>query len=367
MVTDDGTISIMAEDLASNFARAITAGSGRDSLRPSDFKFRINHGETTEGKESVSELMSAGMRPIDAVYYLQCKQLKLDPKVKQRHPGSPLSVSEADTSIGMFIWFFSLLTQGKHKLENEPKFLRQSMKLGANWHLYQDELTSCDFSKLPVEWIKQVHLGCLSARAKNRLALGAAGHRLLSSLRYVRRADLHEGCEEGENFVYMMLEWTQGMTWWDLHPLFKTPAVMTATASLNKLISEFLGEAVKPGRIDALMLNKVLTIRPARGAIPGRWAALKPSDLPALTTPIGGFRGFYMAPEPRPLQSGFKIAEPESEHYGWVSEEESDSDPGSEDESSADPNARGGSEEGGSNTHSGDAQALQVTQLDEID
>jgi len=309
MVTEQGTIEIPTEELAGYFSKAIIVGSSKVHLRPSDFDFAVNLGKKIDGITNVPDLLKAGMLPIDAVYYLQCKKQGLPTNVQERTAENEKVVSETDAGIGMFIWFFSLLTQGKHVLENEPKFLSQSLKLGKSWKKYQEQLTSCDFAKLPTDWIKAVKLSSLSDKARNRLALGAAGHRMIAALRYIRRADLREGCAEGEAFVHTILEWTQGKSWWDLHPLFKSAAVISATSSLNQLIGEFLAEAVTAERLQTLKQNKVIFEIPKIGLIPGRWAAQKLKSLPKLQEEIGGIIATKRAPEPTKLPSGYKINE----------------------------------------------------------
>jgi hypothetical protein len=281
-----GLVEITAEKLLAHIADGIRIGSGGARLAWSQFEFEVNSSAPDTLPDDVEGLVKAGMPLLDAVVYLEADN---------RPPGVTISRRDEDDNViqdfdgccrGLFALYFALFTQGRSDPQGAPNFLVAVLGFGGDFSELIKGLSSAPITGFPTGWVKNVSLDNLSEKSKNRLALGAAGHRYISALRYIRPGDWKAGKEANESYVAALLEWSDRRVWWDLHPLYKSGPVITATGSLNKTIEDCLADGLSDAGATRLVTARILHHVPIAQPAHATWDVSDPSSYPALTTAI---------------------------------------------------------------------------------
>jgi hypothetical protein len=160
------------------------------------------------------------------------------------------------------------------------------LNLGAHWSDLINALTSADIAKFPNGWIKYVQMDTLQEKSRNRLALGAAGHRYVSSLKFIRPEDFLPDTDDGQAFIAAIRRWTQDRVWWDLHPITKSGNIITVTGSINKLLEDCLATCVRQERLATLSQSRILHHVPNVVPTHSNWVNFDAQLLPLLNEPI---------------------------------------------------------------------------------
>lgn len=154
------------------------------------------------------------------------------------------------------------------------------------WRLLITRLSTANIEHFPKEWIRDVKFAHLSAKSRNRLALGAAGHRYLSYLKYLRPQDFLPGPGDAQVFIAGMRDWSKDKIWWDLHPITKLAVVITVTGSINKLLEDCLANSITSARLGELASSRILNHVPIAVPTHGHWKTFDLSLLPKLAESI---------------------------------------------------------------------------------
>jgi hypothetical protein len=279
-------VGISSSDLYHQIIGAVTRGSGDAVLAWDDFEFMVSSTYEITGTETALELMAGGMAPLDAIVWVNGQNKPDGLSIEQAPAGECAAMSASDIYSGFFAWYFSLYSQGRSIGQGSPNFLTSVLNLGPDWSDLITGLSSADIDHFPTEWVKNVSLTDLGDKSRNRLALGAAGHRYLACLKFIRPDDFLPGSAAGQAFITGIRSWTSDRVWWDLHPITKSGNVITVTGSINKLIEDCLAASVSPERLATLTQSRILHHVPQLIPTHSNWANFDMNLLPNLSQPI---------------------------------------------------------------------------------
>jgi len=279
-------VGISASDFYHQIIGAVQRGSGEASLNWDAFTFEVNSTYDGNVDTDALSLIRKGMAPLDAIVWFSGQNRPPTIVLNVRQLADDSLVVVNDIYAGFFSWYFSLYTQARSEAQGNPNFLTGVLAMGQNWAANIDDLTTADIQDFPTTWIKNVALNGLSAKSQNRLALGAAGHRYIAALKYIRAEDLRINSAAGANFIAGIRNWTGDRVWWDLHPLTKSGNIITVTGSINKLIEDCLYTCVLPARLNELSAARILHHVPQAVPTHSNWETFNLALLPLLTQPI---------------------------------------------------------------------------------
>lgn len=279
-------IGINAADLYHQIVGAVQRGSGDVALNWDDFNFEVNSNYDAQVDLDSLALIQKGMAPLDAIVYFSGQDRPDDIHFNVRDEDDNVEVRVNDIYAGFFAWYFSLYTQARSTAQGDPNFLTGVLAMGADWAGHIGALTSADIDRFPTTWVKNINLAGLSAESQNRLALGAAGHRYVACLKYIRPQDFLPDNQAGIAFIEGLRRWTQDRVWWDLHPLTKSGDIITVTGSLNKLIEDCLSTCVRPDRLVQLSAARILHHVPQAVPTHSNWVNFDLAQLPVLAEAI---------------------------------------------------------------------------------
>jgi hypothetical protein len=279
-------IGISATDLYHQIIGAVERGSGDAVLSWDDFTFAVNSDYDEKTDLDAMSLIEKGMQPLDAIVWFSGQSRPAGLKIDVRSAADDCGVVANDIYAGFFAWYFSLYTQARAVAQGSPNFLTGVLAMGDDWAESITDLTSADINRFPDTWIKNVDLNGLSTKSRNRLALGAAGHRYIASLKYIRPQDFLPDSQAGAVFIAGIRNWTRDRVWWDLHPITKAGNIITVTGSINKLVEDCLAACVSPARLAQLSGARILHHVPQAVPSHSNWATFNLGLLPALTDAI---------------------------------------------------------------------------------
>jgi hypothetical protein len=279
-------VGVDSADFYHQIIGAVMRGSADKALCWDDFSFTANSDLADGDEASVLSLIKKGMAPLDAIVWINGQNRPDDLEIELRDEEDDVVFAAAEVYSGFFAWYFSLFTQAKAEGSGDPNFLRTVMNMGDGWKASIRGLSTASIDKFPKEWIKHVNLNTLGEKAKNRLALGCAGHRYVASLKYIRPEDFLPGTDEAQIFITGIRNWTGDRVWWDLHPVTKSGQVITVTGSLNKMIEDCLATSVSTERKQALVQARILHHLPIQQPTSAHWANFDLGNLPNLTQNI---------------------------------------------------------------------------------
>jgi hypothetical protein len=279
-------VGLSADDFYHQIVGAVERGSGALVLAWDDFEFEINSTYNEREHLTTLELIQHGMKPLDAIVWMNGKDRPHSLAITVRDAEDDEALNMGAIFSGFFCWYFSIFTQGTHIGAGDPKFILNVLNLGAHWKSLVNNLSSADIAKFPISWVQNVDINRLSDKSKNRLALGAAGHRYPSALKYIRPEDFRDGTDNAKAFIGGIRRWTQDLCWWDLHPAVKSGAVITVTGSLNGLIEDCLSKSVKQVRLETLVQAKILNHMPEEKPTHANWDGFNLGLLPRLVHKI---------------------------------------------------------------------------------
>jgi len=285
---DLGLALIDKKILFDAISEGIESGSYLRRVSWKDFVFAVNHGTDLARITNVELAVKAGMLYLDAIFYFHALNRPEDVQIIVRDENDSVQYNALTVSKGLFCWYFSIYSQGRAKGIGSNNFLTSVLGLGANWMNLVDGLTSANINVFPVDWAPKVRMISLSEPARNRIALGAAGQRLIQALNYIRPNDFKEGTEEGKRFIQALKDWTKGKVYWDLHPITKNQNIITITKSLNKSIIDCLAVSLTEAAKERLVGSKVIHATPIEQPSHGQWRDFDPKHLPPLEEPIFG-------------------------------------------------------------------------------
>ena len=264
----------------------VVHGSQSKVLSLNDFTWKTWKGEKYSTKPKVTDLMEDGMPILDAMvfnkYYsrVEREEIVVRPKEEKKH-ATPVAITRY-----LFMWYFSIFSQAKSEYAGTPAFLTGSMAFKDVSNKYHKNLTTANIDNFPFDWVKKMKMKDLGEKARNRFALGAAGHRYINSLKFLSAEDYNKDCEDGKEFFDILLGWTKGKLWWDLHPSFRATALIQVFGSLNHMIEDCLAVCIKESKLAQLASEKILNHSPKQHLRSRTWKDFTREILPDLREEI---------------------------------------------------------------------------------
>lgn len=265
---------------------AIIMGSKKAWLSWSDFSFKAYGAPISKADPTPEQLIKAGMPYLDAIYYCNAEPRDKRPEITWIDSGDPKDTNVSDQIRGLFCWFFSIYTQGRAIAQGSNNFLRTIVPASDQYRTLIEGLTSANIENFPKEWVKKIDLSKLGEESKNRLALGAAGHRYIGMLRYIKDEDYKDNMENAKDYIAALRAWTKDTVWWDLHSAVKSGQIVSVTKSLNKTIEDCLHHCLTDEAKSKFVNSKLLHSNP--NAHPGHstWDAQSVGNYPELKDKI---------------------------------------------------------------------------------
>lgn len=274
------------DQLFAHLEEAIRIGSASSMLSWADFDFKVNDGVKIDTVIDILSAVNAGMYYLDAVYYFNCPGKPASIAITNRKKEQKVTVNYKAICQGVFAWYFSLYNQARGIGAGSNNFLTNVLSLGPDWALLVKSLTSANIENFPKKWINNVTFDDLSDESKNRLALGAAGHRYLQALTFIKDSDYKPNMRVHKTYIDGLKSWTKSRVYWDLHPIYKSSNLITITKSLNKSIEDCLAKCLTDDAKLKLAASKVLNHQPIEQPAHSQWETFDLSSLPILENPI---------------------------------------------------------------------------------
>jgi len=279
-------VEIDEKALLKQIENAIKIGSSARSLSFQDFDFHRNAGEVVTKSDNVTQMYEKGVHYLDAIFLGKNKDRIPDVDWTDRDADEKQPPKYTDVARGLFVWYFNLFTQARSIVPNQAQFLTNTLGIAGDTNNLVKNLSSCNMELMPKTWIKHVQFPNISIEAKNRLGLGAAGHRFLQALKYIPPGEFKDDTKVDQDFCKELLDYTQGSLWWEFHPITKSADLISIFGSLNELLSTILARSVKKEFLEILntanVLYSVPTIQPGVLEV----SAFKFERLPKLTEKI---------------------------------------------------------------------------------
>jgi hypothetical protein len=242
--------------------RFVGAGADKNALAPDDIKIFVLDTAGATAPSTWDEAREAGTCLFDYLVYLTAKspsKIKVTTvkAVKQVH--SNMDIARAL----MYVWTF-MITQGHAPSINDhvPAILKNIFNLTNPPDFYSKIIASFKIDRLSPVWVQSVKLPKTARELANRLALGAAGHRLLQAFTYIPiPAAINASAQEAATVIKKVAE--KGL-YWEMHPLFRPAKFFTTFGSLNRLLNNLLLDVYSDEQLKILADEKIIYEVPKR-------------------------------------------------------------------------------------------------------
>jgi hypothetical protein len=215
------------------------------------------------------ELLALGMKMFDALVWLHAGRpathpLSVDPTIT---PATIPSMSAVARSI--FFVYFILLTQARYpprvadpNRSQVPNFLRTIMGLTEPPEHYMAMLCSFEPQLFDPAWVRYVSFARFGQEALSRFGLGSAGYRTMGPFKlYEPKPDMDPALLPAFQFARTV---AKAKASWDIHPLTRSPNVLTKRGNLNKNMGNLALECFTQAQLQEMVTNKVLFKIPER-------------------------------------------------------------------------------------------------------
>jgi hypothetical protein len=217
------------------------------------------------------ELLSLGVKLFDATVWLSAGKpathpLSVDPSMsKDKVP----SMHEIARSV--FYTYFFLLTQARYPTgrneQNPPKtpnFLKQLMGMDKEQSYYIEMICSFTPQKFDPAWVKEIEFAGLGQEVLSRFGLGVAGYRMFGPFKtHTPKKPVPDHLKNAYAFARKLA--TSPATW-DIHPLTRSPAVLSKRGNLNKNLSNLIIEIFDDEEIKEMTSVKIIFKIPEKEA-----------------------------------------------------------------------------------------------------
>lgn len=218
---------------------------------------------------TLADLVAGGMKLFDAVVWMTAGRpashpLTVDPSISVDSQPSMHEIARA-----VFYVYFFLLTQARYPVANandeKPKvsnFLTNVMGMDKDQSHYVNLICTFAPQKFNPAWVRHVNFERLGQEVLSRFGLGVAGYRMFGPFKlYTPRAGLSAELMAAYNFARNVA--TNPPTW-DVHPLTRSPEILTARGNLNKNLANLILDCFTTEQIQEMAAAKVLYGVPER-------------------------------------------------------------------------------------------------------
>jgi hypothetical protein len=262
-------IDIDARQVAIAFQSYLIRGSQLTGVSLDDINTSMHTVPANPAKATLSELLEGGMKLFDAIVWMTAGRpgshpLTSDPAMSEENCPSMHEVARA-----VFYTYFFLLTQARYPVasatDEKPKvsnFLKTVMGMDQDQSVYINTICSFSPQKFNPAWVKYVNFENLGQEVLSRFGLGVAGYRMFGPFKlYTPKAGLPAEIMAAYQFARNV---SVSPPTWDIHPLTRNPAVLTARGNLNKNLNNLVLECFTAEQIAEMVTAKVLFKAPDR-------------------------------------------------------------------------------------------------------
>lgn len=264
-----GVINISPQDVGTAFQEFIRVGSSITGV-PLDSLDMTTTRDFTPGSDiGLSDLLSAGVKLFDAVVWLSAgKPSSHWPTMSDTKKVDDV-VSHHQTAKAVFYCYFFLLTQARYPAMRgttnqpaTPNFLSGIMGLAEPQHIYVERVCSFNINLFDPRWIRYVSFAGLGQEAISRFGLGVAGYRLFGPFKnYEPKVDIPQNLLDAYRFAK---EVSKKPPTWDIHPITRSPEILTTRGNLNKNLGNLILDVFTEGQIQEMVNCKMLYAVPKR-------------------------------------------------------------------------------------------------------
>jgi len=266
---DFNVTDIDAQEVAKALQTFLERGSKLTGVSIDDKSTSLTSIPADPQKASLADLISRGMKLFDAIVWITAgrpasRPLRVDPSMTK---DSIPSLHEIARSV-FYVYFF-LLTQARYpagskstQKPNVPNFLKVIMGMELDQNVYVDRICSFEPQKFDPAWARMVNFSNFGQESLSRFGLGVAGYRLFGPFQsYSVRTDLPDNLKNAVSFAQKV---ANAPASWDVHPLTRSPTVLTKRGNLNKNLGNLILDSFTDEQIDEMVKSKLLFAKPTR-------------------------------------------------------------------------------------------------------
>lgn len=282
-VPDFGIVHINPTETAKAFQTYLDTASRLTGVALDDINLRVVAAPSDPSKVNLFELLKLGMKLFDAVVWLHqgrptTHPLQVDAAFKQEDIPSAHEVARA-----VFYCYFMLLTQARYPAGSAnkekpriPNFLRTIMGMEEDQSHYVDLICSFEPQKFDPAWIKYVKFDNFGQEVLSRFGLGVAGYRMFGPFSlYQPHSSMPADLNPAFQFARTL---AKSRASWDIHPLTRSPNVLTARGNLNKNLGNLILDCFSEEQINEMVTTKILFKKPEREAAHRDYKTWDPTD-----------------------------------------------------------------------------------------
>jgi len=268
-VPEFGLIHIDPLETAKAFQAYLDTASKLTGVSLDDINRSVIRMPENVNKVTLVGLLEVGMKLFDAVVWLTAGRpathsLRADPAMKAEDIPSMHDIARA-----VFFCYFMLVTQARYPVSrnnNEkpriPNFLKTIMGMDKEQHVYVDTICSFEPQKFDPAWARHVKFTGFGQEVLSRFGLGVAGYRMFGPFAlYSPKSDMDPALRPAFEFAKRVAN-APGS--WDIHPLTRSPNVLTIRGNLNKNLANLILDAFSEADIDEMVKSKILYAKPVR-------------------------------------------------------------------------------------------------------
>lgn len=280
---DFGLIHIDPEETAKSFQVYLETASKLTGVSLDDITVTVSTEPPSLDKVNLTWLLKHGMRLFDAIVWLTAGKptshpLRADPAMNVAEIPSMHDVARA-----VFYCYFMLVVQARYPVSKNnaekpkiPNFLQTIMGMDADQHVYVERICSFEPQKFDPTWVKYVRFQGFGREVLSRFGLGVAGYRMFGPFAlYKPKDNLSPEIKRAFEFAKKLA--TSEPTW-DVHPLTRSPAVLTKRGNLNKNLTNLLLECFTDDQLKEMETAKVIYKYPSAEPTHKNYTQWNPED-----------------------------------------------------------------------------------------
>lgn len=253
----------------------IKRGYERNRLLSSDLMIVSDAAATPTTFTDINDAISNGTPIFDALGYFSIAAGSR-PAIKAEKPlQGGRTKDTTQIAEGCAYLFFWLLTRANVPDTSNPpgqqipSFLTTILGLNQAPSVYINRIAGFDLKKIEHKWIQQINIPALPSEVRNRFALGVAGYRAFAPFLYltpVNNADV-----TAVAVANIVKTFASSGFFWEIHPIFRDPALIQATGSLNKELSNLALQVFNSADLQMLATNKIIFQVPVADPRHNKW------------------------------------------------------------------------------------------------
>lgn len=268
-VPDFGLIHINPHAVAQAFQTYLDTASRLTGVALNDISVRVASMPTDTTRVTLVDLLKSGMKLFDAVVWLTAGRPASHPLIVDPTMTSEQIPSMHEIARAVFYLYFMLLTQARYPVSRSatdrpkiPNFLRTIMGMDKEQHVYVE--TVCTFApqKFDPAWVKFVKFDNFGQEVLSRFGLGVAGYRMFGPFKlYTPKPNLPPNLQAAYDFARNVAVTPAS---WDVHPLTRSPDVLTARGNLNKNLGNLMLDVFTEADLKEMADSKIIYAIPTR-------------------------------------------------------------------------------------------------------